>query len=204
MSRVVSAAALKAMFSVDSDDILITLITIKADASIGITSDIVFADNYTNRLTSGVYGITNSIAGSSVAYPFVNNSSTIEVTSDEDVIYGVTSSVSGSIVQYPFIPVELSLPNDDNSSAARCSMTIHDVTRIVLPSLRSITGAPSVELKLVLSSTPNVLEASYVGFKLSNVSYNANTITAELNMPSLEVEPFPAHSFTPAYFPGLF
>lgn len=178
MSRTVSAAALKAMFSVDSDDVLITLITIKADASIGISNDIVFADNYTGRLTS--------------------------MTTDAEVIYGVTSTVSGSSVEYPFIPVEISLPNDDNSSAARCSMTIHDVTRIVLPSLRSITGAPSVELKLVLSSTPNVLEASYIGFKLSNVSYNANSITAELNMPSLEVEPFPAHSFTPAYFPGLF
>lgn len=178
VSRTLSAAALKAMFSADSDDVLITLITIKADVSLGIPTDIVFADNYTGRLTA--------------------------LTTDAEVIYGVTSTVTGTSVDYPFMPVEIALPNDDNTSSARCSITIHDVTRYLLPSIRSITGAPLVEIRLVLASTPNTLEASYTGFRLSNVSYNANTITAELNMPSMEVEPFPAHSFTPAYFPGLF
>ena len=179
MSRTtLSAAAIRAMFSPESDDVLVTLITIKADASIGLYENIRFADNFTGRLASQ--------------------------TTDAEVIYGVTSTISGSSLEYPFIPMELSLPTDENTSAARCSITIHDVTKILLPSLRQIIGAPEVELHLVLASTPNVLEASYVGFRLSNITYNANTITAELNMPSLEVEPFPAHSFTPAYFPGLF
>lgn len=179
MSRTtLSPAAIRAMFSPESDDVLITLITIKADNSIGLYDNIRFADNFTGRLAS--------------------------LTTDEEVIYGVTSSVSGSSLEYPFIPMELALPTDENTSAARCSITIHDVTKIILPSLRQLVGAPEVELHLVLASTPNVLEASYVGFRLSNISYNANSITAELNMPSLEVEPFPAHSFTPAYFPGLF
>jgi hypothetical protein len=36
------------------------------------------------------------------------------------------------------------------------------------------------------------------------VNYNKDQITAELVVQSLAAEPFPAHTFTPSYFPGLF
>lgn len=172
MSRSISPAAIKAMFNPDSDQTIITLVTIKQDASIGVAADVRFADNYTQRLSE----------------------------TSEEVYYGVISNG----VEYPFIPIEITLPNDDNTAAPRCTIAIHDVTRILLPQIRALTGAPKVELALVLNSTPSTIEATFTGFKLTNISYNANTITAELTMPGLEVEPFPIHSFTPAYFPGMF
>ena len=117
-----------------------------------------------------------------------------------EVIYGVTSNG----LNYTYLPLEIVLPNDDANTAPKCQLTIHDVTRYLIPSIRTLTGPPEVALQLVLYSTPNVVEISYTGFKLTNISYNANTITGDLTIPSLEIEPFPAHSFTPAYFPGLF
>lgn len=174
MSRLgtLSPAAVRAMFSVDSDDTLITLLTFKQNTAIGLSADVRLADNYTRRITED----------------------------SEDIIYGVTSNG----LDYLFLPLEIILPNDDSAGAPHCSITIQDVTRSLLPSIRSLSGAPSLDIKLVLQSTPDVVEMSYSGFKMTNVSYNANTITAQLTIPSLEVEPFPAHSFTPAYFPGLF
>lgn len=174
MSRLstLSPAAIKAMFSPESEDILITLITIKQNTAIGIPSDIYLADNYTQRLSED----------------------------DQDIYYGVISNG----ISYPFIPLEITLPNDDNNAAPTCTINIHDVTRRLIPSLRSITGAPSILITLVLSSSPDTIETQFVGFKLTNISYDANTISASLTMPSLDVEPFPAHSFTPSYFPGLF
>jgi hypothetical protein len=174
MSRLstLSPAAIKAMFSSESSDVMILLLTLKADPTVGLASDIYLCDNYTQRILE---------------------------TADE-VVYGTVSNGKN----YIFLPLEITLPNDDNTAAPRCTITIHDVTRYLLPSIRSITGALDAELSLVLSSSPNTVETRYAGFKLTNVTYNANTVTAVLTMPSLEVEPFPAHAFTPAYFPGLF
>ncbi len=119
---------------------------------------------------------------------------------DSDIVYGVVSNG----LEYVFLPIEINLPAEDNSSAPRCTITMHDVTQILVPSLRELSGSIEAELSLVLSTTPDVEEVKYTGFRLTNISYNKNTVTAELTIPSLEVEPFPVHSFTPSYFPGLF
>jgi hypothetical protein len=178
MSRLstLSPAAIKAMFSAESEEILITLLTIKADAAIGLPQDVRLADNFTQRL------------------------STPEGLDPGDVYYGVISNG----LEYPFVPLEITLPNDDDSAAPRCTITIQDVTRLLIPTIRELRGAPTAELRLVLNSSTDITEASFIGFKLTNISYNATTVTAELNMPSLDVEPFPTHCFTPAFFPGLF
>ncbi len=119
---------------------------------------------------------------------------------DSDIVYGVVSNG----LEYVFLPIEINLPAEDNSSAPRCTITMHDVTQTLVPSLRELSGSIEAELSLVLSTTPDVEEVKYTGFRLTNISYNKNTVTAELTIPSLEVEPFPVHSFTPSYFPGLF
>lgn len=174
MSRLntLSPAAIKAMFSTESDDILITLLTLKQTPSAGLTEDIRLCDNYTQRLSETA----------------------------TDITYGTVSNG----LEYVFLPLEIILPNDDSTSAPRCTITINDVTRELLPTIRTITGAVDAELTLVLYSTPDVVELSYSGLKLTNIGYNSSAITANLTMPSLEVEPFPMHAFTPAYFPGLF
>lgn len=119
---------------------------------------------------------------------------------DDDIMYGVSSRGN----DFMFLPLEISLPTEEVTGNPRCSITIHDVTRFLMPSIRSINTAPNVLVELVLSSTPDTLEASFLGFKMVSVNYNANTITAELAIESMATEPFPQHSFTPAYFPGLF
>ena len=175
MTRTLSPATIKAMYSTESSEILITLLKITIPA-VGTTLEkiIYLADNYIDRLSATV--------------------------NDPEIIYGVTSNS----IQYRFLPMEIVLPNDDAASAPKCTITLHDVTRYLIADLRNLTEAPAVDLKLVLSSSPNLEEISFTGFKLTNITYNAETISAELTMPSLEVEPFPAYSFTPAYFPGLF
>lgn len=118
----------------------------------------------------------------------------------EEVLYGVTSRGNN----YMFLPLQITLPTEEVSGVPRCSITIHDATRILIPFIRSISSAPNVLMELVLSSNPDIVEASFLGLKMSNISYNTNTITAELTVESLATEPFPQHNFTPSYFPGLF
>ena len=123
----------------------------------------------------------------------------ISETADE-VVYGVTSRSQ----DFVFLPMEISLPTEEEAQAPRCSIVLRDVTRYVIPIVRTIVGPPTVKMELVLAKTPDTVEASFSGFYISNFSYNADSVTADLSMIDYEREPFPMHSFTPAYFPGMF
>ena len=123
----------------------------------------------------------------------------ISETADE-VVYGVTSNGN----DFVFLPMEISLPTEEEAQAPRCSIIMRDVTKYVIPLVRTIVGPPKVKMELVLSKTPNIVEASFTGFYISNFSYNADSVTADLSMIDYEREPFPMHAFTPAYFPGMF
>lgn len=122
------------------------------------------------------------------------------LTTDDEVVYGIPSRGNN----YIFIPFSISLPTEETEAAPRCQISINDVTRYLIPTIRTATTALNVTIELVLTETPDVVEASFGGFLMSGISYNANTITADLNVESLAIEPFPAHTFTPSYFPGLF
>jgi hypothetical protein len=74
----------------------------------------------------------------------------------------------------------------------------------LIPHFRQLTSSLKVKLELILSSTPDTVEAEFPDFSLSGFTYNADTISAELTVESLAQEPFPAHTMTPSYFPGLF
>jgi len=118
----------------------------------------------------------------------------------EEVIYGVTSNGN----DYTFLPMEISLPSEDEAQAPRCSIVMHDVTRHITPIIRTITAPPRIKMELVLSKTPDVVEVSFSDFYISNFSYNVDSVSAEVSMIDYEREPFPMHSFTPQYFPGMF
>lgn len=166
-----SPAALKAVFSPDSDNDLITLLTIY---------DVTNPTNVVGRLCDGY-------------------TQRISETPDE-VMYGVISNG----LTFTFLPIEISLPSEEEAQAPRASLTIHDVTRYLTPSIRTLTGPPRVKLELVLSSTPNTVEVSFDYLYISSITYNRDSVTCELTMINLEREPFPMHSFTPSHFPGLF
>jgi hypothetical protein len=183
MSRLtsLSPAALKAMFSPESDDTLITLLTIYSTSTPDANS-IRLCDGYTKRISETA----------------------------RDVVYGVTNKGKDFI----FLPINITLPSEEDASAPKCSITINDVTRYITPIIRTITSPPKVIMELALASTldpthanyaPNTNpEVSFSGFYITNFTYNAESVQAELSMINYASEPFPAYGFTPAYFPGLF
>ena len=177
MSRLTSMSpeAIRAVFSPDMDSELIFLLTIY-DPETQLPT-VRLADNFTQRLALPPY----------------------EETATE-VYYGVVSRGE----QFLFLPMELSLPSEEEAQAPKCSLVLRDVTRYVTPIIREISGPPKVKMELVLSKTPDTVEASFVGFYINSFMYTADAVTAELSMIDYEREPFPMHSFTAPYFPGLF
>jgi hypothetical protein len=169
-----SPEALKAVFSTETSSDLITLVTFQDVTNPG--------GDLSNeiRLCDGYTGR-------------ISEDST-------DVMYGVVSRGEN----YIFLPLEITLPQEEEAQAPRCSIVIRDVTRYLTPVIRGLTSPPKVKLELVLSTTPDVVEVSFDGFYVTNFTYNRDQVTCELQMVNYEREPFPMHSFSPKHFPGLF
>lgn len=117
-----------------------------------------------------------------------------------EVLYGVRSRNSNFL----FLPFVITLPAEEQDGVPRIQVVFRDVSRQLIPIVRAINTALDVKIELVLSKTPDTVEVEFPGFLLGGATYNQDTITAELTVESLVTEPFPAHTFTPNYFPGLF
>lgn len=172
MSRLssMSPAAIKALFTPDSSDVVLFLVTFYDPDNSSILA----------RLTTG---FTKRIYESA-----------------DDVIYGVTSRGN----DFTFMPLEITPPSENDNTAPSFSLTINDVSQYVVPIVRQLTKPPRVLLEVVLASSPDVIEASFDEFYVTNFTYDAQKVVANMEMTDYSVEPFPCFTFTPAFFPGLF
>ena len=126
-------------------------------------------------------------------------------TTDTEVIYGVTRVVSGITQEFIFLPMQINLPPEQETGVGSVNITINYVTPQAIILIRKYLIEPvKVTIELVLGSNPNVTEVLFDNFWITSATYNAQSITLQLDMVSLTREPFPNFNFTPTYFPGLF
>ena len=121
----------------------------------------------------------------------------IRVTSDEVI----TVSNGETFVPFPF---DLVLPNDIDSKSYRAKLVIDNVDRSIVQAVRSLATAPGVLIQIVRAATPDVIEAQFVDFSLTNVTYDAYRVQGDLTVEDFTAEPYPATIFSPGLFPGLF
>lgn len=176
MSRLstLSAAAIKAMFSSETDEALIMLLTIYSpeDDTTVITR---LSDGFTGRL--------------------------LNKTTDDEVIYGVVSR--GNDYVFLPMQINLPGEQETGASNCSISFNYVTPEAIDIIRTQ-LTAPAKVSIELVLSGTPSTVEASFPDFYITNASYNAESITLDLTMINLAREPFPCYNFIPSYFPGLF
>ncbi len=115
-------------------------------------------------------------------------------------VYGVTSNFN----RFVFLPFEIELPQDDKTGAVSAKLTIDNVTREIVQYARQTRNVLNVTLQVVLSNNLDYVELEYKNFKLRNISYDGLTVSGDLSIDYLGLEPFPAGRFTPSGFPGLF
>lgn len=112
-----------------------------------------------------------------------------------------TTSRGETYVAFPF---DLALPDDNRSSAPRARLTIDNVDRQIVEAMRLIQSPPTVLMEVVLASDPDTVEAEFPAFKLRSVEVDILTVRGDLTIELFEDEPYPAGSFVPSAFPGLF
>lgn len=176
MSRLstLSAAAIRAMFSSETDENIIMLLTIY-DPNNQDEIAFRFADSYTQRITS--------------------------LTTDEEVVYGVPSR--GQDFVFLPLSIGLPAEQDTGMGTCTLTLQYVTREAIELIRTE-LTKPTRVQIELVLSGSPSTVEAVFPGFSITSANYNADSITFELTMINLAREPFPCYNFIPSYFPGLF
>ena len=125
-------------------------------------------------------------------------SATLRVCSND------TAVTSGGYEYLPF-PFDITLPDDIEDAPPRVALRIDNVDRRVVQEIRGIRGNPvTVRLSVVIASNPDAVEAGPFEFALRDVQYDSKTVEGTLMYEDILSESFPADSFTPARFPGLF
>lgn len=185
MSRIstLSAAAIKAMFSSETDENLIMLITIY-DQQPTPQPLIRLADGFCKRLDS--------------------------LTTDAEIIYGVTHKGQDYVFLPMQLTLPSELDTGLGNCSLQLNYVSPESIQLIREDLNNPS---KVTIELVLRSSDsaeNVLrenldpEASFPGFYITSASYNAESIALELTMTDYTREPFPCYNFIPSTFPGLF
>jgi hypothetical protein len=105
--------------------------------------------------------------------------------------------------EYIGFPFEIILPDSKEDSPPTSKLRIDNVSREIGQAIRLISSPPSVTIKVVRQETPDVIEAEFTGMSMTNVSYDAFSVEADLQFEDLTKEPYPYLTFSPALFRGI-
>lgn len=119
------------------------------------------------------------------------------------VVNNTEEIVSGGNT-YSAFPFDIPLPGDREGETPRFTLRIDNVDRSIVQAIRGITEGPAIDLKIVLASSPNIIEAGPFPLQLKNADWDKLVVEGELSYEDFDDEPYPGRSYVPALFPGLF
>ena len=115
-----------------------------------------------------------------------------------------TQSVTHNGNSYSPFPFDIVLNHEDENDTGRVQLQVDNVDRRLGDLFMSLTEAPFVKVKIVLSTSPDVVEFELPKFRLVNVTITKNKLTGEFIHHEMVVNSYPPLEFTPSGFPGLF
>lgn len=115
-----------------------------------------------------------------------------------------TQDVTAGADTYTAFPFVLELPADQEGEVPRATLTIDNVSQELTAEVRSISSPFTVELSVVMASSPSTVEAGPFSFTSTSVEYDVQRMTFTLAYENLLQEPFPATTYAPSNYPNLF
>lgn len=122
------------------------------------------------------------------------------IETDELVAYGTISRGE----TFVYVPVKLRLPDDTESGPGDMELELDNVDRAMTQTIREIFSPISVKVEIVMDNAKDTVDLEWPEYTLTNIQYNATTITGTMTLENLTREPFPGLSFTPSTAPGVF
>ena len=132
----------------------------------------------------------------------------INLPTDDEVVYGLTSEG----IDHIFLPFNFPMPSDDGADGAKSTLTIYNATGLITPLIRTLTAPPTVRIQVVMQGATEASNGEEVclpeitidNLELGGISYDKDQVTGHLSVDTRMGEPFPCHTMTPSYCPGLF
>ncbi len=130
----------------------------------------------------------------------------VRISSDPTSLLPV-ANVRGTLsngLEYLFGNFAITLPSQDSTQTTRATISVDNVSREIVRQLRQANTKVNIDLKVVLSSNPDLVEVTVSDFKLERVQYDAFVVTGDISIEYFDLEPFPFQRFTPSKFPAIF
>ena len=104
---------------------------------------------------------------------------------------------------YQAFAFQVALPDDEDAGIPVARWVADGVNREIVQQLRGITGAIQAEIKWVLASQPDTVEAEIAG-EIASVDYDGRTVSGALTVEPVLEEQFGYKMLTPKTAPALF
>lgn len=106
---------------------------------------------------------------------------------------------------YQRFPFEFTLPEDNGETPGTATLTICNVDRSIVDAVRVVGAGPLVvEYSLVMASEPDSIQAGPYFFTVREVDFDEMVVSGQLRYEDLLNEPYPADTYSPARYAGLF
>lgn len=151
-------------------------------------------------------GQTDEVLVMLVVITHPNLSEAVRLSSDPTVRLSADPLAYGTRHQgkvYPFVLMGAILPDDQDKSPPKTSLVFENVASGMAEAVRSIRTPVDVEIRLVLASTPDVVEVRYTRLRGVRATYDAAQVSLDISREPWTSEPMPAGRMTADRFPGL-
>lgn len=116
----------------------------------------------------------------------------------------VVSSAYNGGHTYVAANFKATLPSQQESKVQDSSITISGINRQVIQAIRTVQGVPTVKMFVVRDDAPDTVELGVFIFKLSNTSYNKDSVTGSLIYEYTLRNNISTITINSRNFPGLF
>lgn len=154
----------------------------------------------TGRASEAIPVVLLTIDHPLLAEPQRLSTDNTERLSDEPRLYCTRSR--GDV--YTFAPIDVILPGDSADRAPAAELGVPLVDESLLQALRSTVAPGTCRIELVDAAAPDIVEMSWGVFDIAAASFDTAEARVKLTHEHFENEPWPAGSFYPNWFGGLF
>lgn len=98
---------------------------------------------------------------------------------------------------------DFSPPTQEEGKNNSATLTIDNVDRVIVQTIRSLDSAPTVTAKIVMADTPDVTEVGPWEFELRNVNYDLQKVSGSLTYQTYMRDLVSTIRYTSDLFPAL-
>lgn len=156
--------------------------------------------------SSEIHVVLLRITHPSLAAPIRLSTDNTERISTEPLAYGTRSRWGGADPEqdpHLWIVASTLLPSDLEDAPAAATIILENLDSRMVELLRSFTDAATLDMAVVLASSPDLVEAEWTGLQLITSEISAGEISLQFSREEIELEPFPVGRMTRDRFPGL-